>query len=149
MLSTDNLTKRNEKSVYNLSGLPDTIFYIMRAELKTLQDLLTLLDRKMEFKTKTLDTLEGTMFGHDAKVIIRTKLLNYATSERPWAQVQLWVSCGGEGIFTWGCVDRDDEVIIFDWWHAKRNEMDNADESKRRLIRQKFLEAQKEILQES
>jgi len=132
----------------NLSGPPDTNFYIMRAELKTLQDLLTLLDRKMEFKTKTLDTLEGTMFGHDAKVIIRTKLLNYATSERPWAQVQLWVSCGGESIFTWGCVDRDDEVVIFDWWHAKRLEMENADESKRRVIRQKFLEAQKEILQE-
>ena len=130
----------------NLSGPPDTNFYIMRAELKTLQDLLTLLDRKMEFKTKTLDTLEGTMFGHDAKILLRTKLLTFAT-DRPWAQVQLWINCGGECVFTWGCVDRDDETMIADWWYAKRNEMDNADESKRRIIRQKFLEAQKEILQ--
>lgn len=120
----------------------------MNAENKSLQELLVLLNRHMEFKTKTLDTLEGTMFGHDAKVIIRTKLLSFV-GDGPWSQVQLWVSCGGEGLYTWGCVGRDDEKMIRDWWYTTRQDMDDDNESQRRAIKQKFLEAQKEILKDS
>ena len=120
----------------------------MNAENKSLQYLLVLLNRHMEFKSKSLDTLEGTMFGHDAKVIIRTKLLNFV-GDGPWSQVQLWVSCGGESLFSWGCVGRDDEQMIRDWWWATREEMDNESEVERRHIRQKFIEAQKEILEQS
>ena len=121
----------------------------MNAENKTLANYLVLLNKHMTFKTKTLDTLEGTMFGYDAKVIIRTKLTNYASSERPWAQVQMWVSCGGESIFTWGCIDRDDEMMIFDWWHLTRKEIDEENESHRREIKRYWLECEKEILEQS
>lgn len=119
----------------------------MNAENKTLQNLLTLLDTHMEFKTKTLDTIEGTMFGNDAKLILRTKLRNHVT-DGPWSQVQLWVSCGGQSLFSWGCMGPDDEKIIRDWWHATRQEMDDESESERRAIKQQFLEAQKEILEQ-
>jgi len=123
----------------------------MNAENKTLANHLVLLNKHMTFKTKTLDTLEGTMFGYDAKVILRTKLrtfyaMNEELDDTQWSQVQLWVSCGGENLFTWGCVGRDDEQMIRDWWYATRNEMDEESESHRREIKRYFLEAQKEIL---
>lgn len=117
----------------------------MNAENKTLANHLVLLNKHMTFKTKTLDTLEGTMFGHDAKVILRTKLRTFV-DDGPWSQVQLWVSCGGESLFTWGCIGLDDEQMIRDWWYATRQEMDDDNESQRRAIKQQFLEAQKEIL---
>lgn len=117
----------------------------MNAENKTLADNLVLLNKHMTFKTKTLDTLEGTMFGYDAKVILRTKLRS-VMDDGPWSQVQLWVVCGGESMFTWGCVGRDDEQMIRDWWYATRNEMDEDAELSRQYVKQKFLEAQKEIL---
>lgn len=117
----------------------------MNAENKTLQNLLTLIDTNMEFKTKTLDTIEGTMFGRDAKVIIRTKLRNHVT-DGPWSQVQLWVSCGGQSLFSWGCMSPDDEKIIRDWWYATIMSMDETDELSRQYVKQQFLEAQKEIL---
>ena len=101
----------------------------------------------MKFKTKTLDTLEGTMFGYDAKVIIRTKLTT-VVDDGPWSQVQLWVSCGGESIFTWGCIDRDDEAMIFDWWYVNVTRWtmptsQSADHSS------EVARGQKEILEES
>ena len=120
----------------------------MKSEFKTLADNLMLLNKHMKFKTKTLDTLEGTMFGHDAKVIIRTKLRSHV-DDVPWSQVQLWVVCGGESLFTWGCVDRSDEFMIRDWWYATRVKMDEENESQRREIKRHWLECQKEILQES
>ena len=119
----------------------------MYAENKTLANLLALLNKEMTFKTKTLDSLEGTMFGHDAKVIIRTKLLSFV-GDGPWSQVQLWVSCGGECLFTWGCVGLDDEQMIRDWWYVTRQEMDDESESERKAIKQQFLESQKEILEQ-
>lgn len=119
----------------------------MNAENKTLRNNLVLLNKHMTFKTKTLDTLEGTMFGHDARVVIRTKLLSFV-GDGAWSQVQLWVMCGGESMFTWGCVGRDDEKMIRDWWYATREEMDIDDDKERRSIKQAFVDAQKEILEQ-
>lgn len=118
----------------------------MNAENKTLQDLLTLLDTNMTFKTKCLDRIEGTMFGHDARVLIRTQLLSFVGDGR-WSKVELYVMCGGESMFTWGCVGRDDEQIIRDWWYATREQMEIDDDKKRRSIKQAFVDAQKEILE--
>ena len=117
----------------------------MNSENKTLVNHLVLLNKHMTFKTKTLDTIEGTMFGYDAKVILRTKLRTFV-DDGPWSQVQLWVSCGGESLFTWGCIGLDDEKMIRDWWYATRNEMDEESESHRREIKRYWLESQKEIL---
>lgn len=117
----------------------------MNSENKTLANHLVLLNKHMTFKTKTLDTIEGTMFGHDAKVIIRTKLLSFV-GDGPWSQVQLWVVCGGVSLLSWGCVGRDDEQMIRDWWFATRNEMDETDEMSRQYINQQFIEAQRQIL---
>ena len=117
----------------------------MYAENKTLANLLVLLNKEMTFKTKTLDTLEGTMFGHDAKVILRTKLRSLV-DDGPWSQVQLWVSCEGQRLFSWGCMGPDDEKIIRDWWYATIMSMDETDELSRQYVKQQFLEAQKEIL---
>ena len=117
------------------------------AELKTLADKLVLLNKHMTFKTKTLDTLEGTMFGYDAKVILRTKLLNFV-GDGPWSQVQLWVSCGGESLFTWGCVGLEDESMIRTWWWARREMMDEDAKLSRQDIRKQYLEAEKEILEQ-
>jgi hypothetical protein len=117
----------------------------MNAENKTLANHLVLLNKHMTFKTKTLDTLEGTMFGHDAKVILRTKLRSLV-DDGPWSQVQLWVSCGGECLFTWGCVGLEDEQMIRDWWYATCRDMDDDAELSRQYVKQQFLEAQKEIL---
>lgn len=119
----------------------------MNAENKTLANNLILLNKHMTFKTKTLDTLEGTMFGYDAKVIIRTKLRS-VMDDGPWSQIQLWVVCGGESMFTWGCVGRDDECMIRTWWWATREKMDEEDESQRREIKRYWLECQKEILEQ-
>ena len=118
----------------------------MNSENKTLVNHLVLLNKHMTFKTKTLDTIEGTMFGHDAKVILRTKLRHFV-DDRPWSQVQLWISCGGECLFTWGCIGLDDERMIRDWWYATRNEMDETSEVSRQYVKQQFIEAQQEILQ--
>lgn len=120
----------------------------MNAENKTLANHLVLLNKHMTFKTKTLDTLEGTLFGYDAKVILRTKLRSIV-DDSPWSQVQLWVVCGGESMFTWGCVGRDDEQMIRDWWYTTRNEMDEEDESHRREIKRYWRECEKEILEQS
>ncbi len=117
----------------------------MNAENKTLANNLVLLNKHMRFKTKTLDTLEGTMFGFDAKVILRTKLRS-VIDDGPWSQVQLWVVCGGESMFTWGCVGPDDEQMIRDWWYTTRNEMDEDAELSRQYVKEKFLEAQRQIL---
>lgn len=117
----------------------------MNSENKTLQDLLELLNTYMAFETKTLDTIEGTMFNRPAKVIIRTKLLNHITNDR-WSQVQLWISCGGESLFSWGCVGLEDEIIIRDWWYSTRNAMDERNEAERATIKKHFLNAQKEVL---
>lgn len=117
----------------------------MNAENKSLQNLLELLNTYMAFETKTLDTIEGKMFNRPAKVIIRTKLLNHLRDGR-WSQVQLWVSCGGESLFSWGCMGTDDEKIIRDWWYATRNEMDERDEAERATIKNDFINAQREVL---
>ncbi len=119
----------------------------MNAENKTLRNNLELLNKHMTFKTKSLDRIEGTMFGHDTRVVIRTSLLNFVGDGR-WSQVQLWVVCGGESMFTWGCVGLDDEKIIRDWWWVTRGQMDDDNDKERRSIKQAFVDAQKEILEQ-
>jgi hypothetical protein len=38
--------------------------------------------------------------------------------------------------------------MIRDWWYATRNEMDEDAELSRQYVKQKFLEAQKQILEQ-